>query len=83
MTKWTHKIDIKQFFGEGAEFRDEDSLPITIRHNITTEMKKVPQLKEFWEKLENENEVGSVEQFNEFLEELYDYCDERFIWLGF
>lgn len=84
--KWQWKINIKDCLvdekGEAYDLEDCDAIPIHVRKSVCNELKKVKLLDSFRERLENESDISTVDEFNNWLTELYDFCDENRIWLG-
>ena len=84
MAVWRHKINIKQYFADidAGPDGDDQLLPTDIRNKVAFELSKVGGLYEFRNELLDTSQVETAGDFNEWLERLYDYCDENRIWLG-
>ena len=87
---WKHKIDIKQYLGEGTT--DEDV--VKAAKGIVRELKRLPSkldglseaIDEFEDIAESthdpEDNEYLVEEFNYQLDKLYDWADYERIWMG-
>lgn len=87
MAKWKYKLNIKQYL---SDREDREAVELAARCCIT-ELKKIH--KPFCEDLDYEDIVYEFEEiaantnttcedFNYALERLYDWADDRRVWLG-
>lgn len=79
---WQEKLNINQIVDKfNTNLCDEELIPHGLKDEIRLELiksKKIPKL--FQEDL---GFTTLVVDFNDWLRELYDFCDEKKIWLGF
>jgi len=76
---WKKKIQLKHIICSRPELMPEDDVPTNIIEEICEILEKEDELKIFCDDLRYCNLVC---EFNDVLEDIYDYCDNNGIWLG-
>ncbi len=84
MRPWLHTITIKHLFTEQEDFESvQKSMNL-----IADELDKDEWFKSFKERSRfrkirrNDDELSPVEHANKLLDKMYDYADEKRIWIG-
>ena len=72
---WIYKISIRKYFRQYNEIEDLELL----KNNVLAEMDKCPLLADFQPRLRL---VKNIEQFDDVMEDMYDFADKNKIWLG-
>jgi hypothetical protein len=83
---WTHKINIKQFLSDD----DSDEALRVAREGVANELRKLYshfpeddyQGDELRDLVHDIARAETVEEFNEWLDPLYDWADWNLVWLG-
>lgn len=78
--KWLEKLDIKQHIPDGG-LDEDDEVPQSVLNGVRSELMK-SKLLPVGDLLENLDYVTTVEDFDNWLNEVYDEADARKVWLG-
>ncbi len=85
MANWKQTLNIKKVLKLGSDIEDDDALPDNIRAAMSLEIGLVQKnlRDDYYEDLVEElAEIQSVFDFNEWLENFYDWADRNLIWCG-
>lgn len=77
--KWKRKIELKYIINSRPALMPEDDVPIDIVENLCEILDKDAELAIFANDL---RDCQVVEEFNNILDDIYDYCDENKIWIS-
>jgi hypothetical protein len=80
MAHWREKLDIKQFL-QGDSLPPDEPVPVELVTQVREEIKK-SRLLPVASLLEELDYVATVEDFDNWLEELYNEADAKRVWLG-
>jgi len=74
---WKHEIRLKQFYTSATDWTSV----LGSMNRVADALASNPLFDEFWA-LGAFRVQGDLVLANELLDELYDYCDDRRIWIG-
>ena len=85
MANWKETVELNPILSKWEDLDQSDDLPAELRAEVVALLKtskRIPQT--FTEELEDPDTSSllTVEDFNCWLEDLYNYCDKNLIWLG-
>jgi len=76
---WKRKIKLKHIIDSRPELMDEDDVPINIVEELCEILDKDPELAIFANDL---RDCQIVQEFNDMIDDIYDYCDDNKIWIN-
>lgn len=79
MGNWRESLNIKQYIGEPLP--DDDPVPPQVIENLKSEVRK-SRLLDVDTLVEDLESVSTVEDLDDWLNDLYDEADEKRVWLG-
>lgn len=74
MKNWKRQIRLKDIINSRPELEDIDDLPINIAEEICEILEKDSELNIF---SDNIRSCQTVEEFNQAMDDVYDYCDDN------